>query len=118
MLSGDGGHIINVADVIGLRPWARYPHHSVAKAGVIMLTQVLAARLAPKIKVNAVAPGPVLKPPAMSPARWLEIGQNALLERPGQADDVAEAVLFLARSSYITGEVLVVDGGSRYVTPR
>ncbi len=88
MLAGDGGHIINVADVIGLRPWTRYPHHSVAKAGVIMLTQVLAARLAPQIKVNAVAPGPVLKPPTMSPARWQEIGQDSLLGRPGQAGDV------------------------------
>lgn len=117
MLGGDGGHIVNVADVIGLRPWIRYPHHSVAKAGVIMLTQVLAARLAPKIKVNAVAPGPVLKPPAMTQTRWQEIGQNSLLGRPGQAEDVAQAVLFLARSNYITGEVLVVDGGSRYVTP-
>jgi len=110
-----GGHIINIADVIGLRPWPRYPHHSVAKAGLIMLTQVLAMALAPTIQVNAIAPGPVLKPPGMPEARWQEIGKASLVGRPGEASDVAQAVLFLLRSSYITGEVLVVDGGSRFV---
>jgi NAD(P)-dependent dehydrogenase (short-subunit alcohol dehydrogenase family) len=116
MLPRGGGHIVNIADVIGLQPWPRFPHHSVSKAGLIMLTQVLAATLAPTMRVNAVAPGPVLKPPAMSNERWREIGAASLLGRPGQATDVAEAVLFLVRSDYITGEVLVVDGGSRFVT--
>jgi pteridine reductase len=116
MLPRGGGHIVNIADVIGLQPWPRYPHHSVAKAGLIMLTQVLAGALAPTIRVNAVAPGPVLKPPGMPEERWREIGAASFLGRPGQASDVADAVLFLVRSNYITGEVLVVDGGSRFVT--
>jgi NAD(P)-dependent dehydrogenase (short-subunit alcohol dehydrogenase family) len=116
MTSGDGGHIVNIADVIGLRPWPRYPHHSVAKAGLIMLTQVLAMALAPTVQVNAVAPGPVLKPPGMSEARWEDIGAASLLGRPGRADDVADAVVFLVTSKYITGEVLTVDGGSRFVS--
>jgi NAD(P)-dependent dehydrogenase (short-subunit alcohol dehydrogenase family) len=116
MLAGDGGHIINTADVIGLRPWPRYPHHSVAKAGLVMLTQVLAGALAPTIQVNAIAPGPVLKPEAMSEERWQAIGAASLLGRPGQVADVAHAVLFLVTSNYITGEVLVVDGGSRFAT--
>jgi NAD(P)-dependent dehydrogenase (short-subunit alcohol dehydrogenase family) len=116
MLPRDGGHIVNIADVIGLRPWPRFPHHSVAKAGLVMLTQVLAATLAPTIRVNAVAPGPVLKPPGMSEQRWQAIGAASLLGRPGRASDVAEAVLYLVRSSYVTGEVLVVDGGSRFTT--
>jgi NAD(P)-dependent dehydrogenase (short-subunit alcohol dehydrogenase family) len=116
MLPRGGGNIVNIADVIGLQPWPRFPHHSVAKSGLIMLTQVLAATLAPTIRVNAVAPGPVLKPPGMPDERWREIGAASLLGRPGQATDVAEAVLFLVRSAYITGEVLVVDGGSRFVT--
>jgi pteridine reductase len=111
-----GGHIVNIADVIGLRPWPRYPHHSVAKAGLIMLTKVLAAALAPTIQVNTIAPGPVLKPEGMSEERWETIGAGSLLGRPGRASDVAEAVLFLVNSNYITGEVLVVDGGSRFVT--
>ncbi|MFX0121984.1 MAG: SDR family NAD(P)-dependent oxidoreductase [Candidatus Hodarchaeota archaeon] len=115
MLAQSGGHIVNIADVIGLRPWPRYPHHSVAKAGLIMLTQVLAAALAPTIQVNAIAPGPVLKPPGMPEVRWGEIGAASLLGRSGQPSDVAEAVVFLVSSRYITGEVLVVDGGSRFV---
>jgi NAD(P)-dependent dehydrogenase (short-subunit alcohol dehydrogenase family) len=115
MTSGGGGHIVNIADVIGLRPWPRYPHHSVAKAGLIMLTQVLAVDLAPAVQVNAVAPGPVLKPPDMSEKRWEAIGAASLLGRPGRADDVADAVVFLVTSDYITGEVLTVDGGSRFV---
>ena len=115
MLSHGGGRIVNVADVIGLQPWPRFPHHSVAKAGLIMLTQVLAATLAPTIRVNAVAPGPVLKPEGMSEERWQEIGAASLLGRAGRAADVAEAVLFLVCSNYITGEVLVVDGGSRFI---
>jgi NAD(P)-dependent dehydrogenase (short-subunit alcohol dehydrogenase family) len=114
MLPRGGGHIVNIADVIGLQPWPRFPHHAVAKAGLIMLTQVLAMTLAPAIRVNAVAPGPVLKPPGMPDERWQEIGAASLLGRAGQAADVVEAVLFLVRSNYITGEVLVVDGGSRF----
>jgi pteridine reductase len=109
------GHIINIADVIGLRPWQRFPHHSVSKAGVVMLTQVLAMSLAPHIRVNAIAPGPVLKPSDMSEERWQMIGAGSLLGRPGQPSDVADAVVFLVGSDYITGEVLVVDGGSRFV---
>ena len=116
MLAQGGGHIVNIADVIGLRPWPRFPHHSVAKAGLVMLTQVLAATLAPTVRVNAVAPGPVLKPPGMAEQRWQEIGAASLLGRPGRASDVAEAVIYLVQSSYITGEVLVVDGGSRFTT--
>jgi NAD(P)-dependent dehydrogenase (short-subunit alcohol dehydrogenase family) len=115
MHTSGGGHIVNIADVIGLLPWPRYPHHSVAKAGLIMLTQVLAAALAPNIRVNAVAPGPVLKPAGMPEQRWQAIGAASLLGRPGRAGDVAGAVLFLITSRYITGEVLVVDGGSRFV---
>ena len=115
MPQGGGGHIVNIADVIGLRPWPRYPHHSVAKAGLIMLTQVLAVALAPAVQVNAVAPGPVLKPPGMSQERWEVIGAASLLGRPGRANDVADAVLFLVTSNYVTGEVLTVDGGSRFV---
>lgn len=116
MMPRGRGHIVNVADVIGLRPRPRYPHHSVAKAGLIMLTKVLAAALAPSIQVNAVAPGPVLKPARMSEKRWQAIGAASLLGRPGRPTDVAEAVLFLVCSDYITGEVLVVDGGSQFVT--
>jgi len=115
MLPQGGGHIVNVADVIGLRPWPRFPHHSVSKAGLIMLTQVLAMTLAPTIRVNAIAPGLVLKPDEMPEQRWQQMGAASLVGHPGQVDDVAQAVLFLVQSRYVTGEVLVVDGGTRFV---
>lgn len=115
MLAREGGVIINIADISALEPWAKYPAHSVSKAGLVMLTQVLAKALAPRIRVNAIAPGPVLKPAAWSEERWQRIGQNTLLQRTGSGHDVAHAVRFLIENDYITGETLVVDGGSRYV---
>jgi pteridine reductase len=112
---GEGGVIINIADVSGLEPWAKYPAHSVSKAGLLMLTQVLAKALGPAIRVNAIAPGPVIKPEAWDNAHWARLGHNTLLKRTGSGYDVARAVRFLIESDYITGETLVVDGGSRFV---
>lgn len=115
MLARDGGVIINIADIGGLEPWAKYPAHSVSKAGLVMLTQVLAKALAPRIRVNAIAPGPVIKPTDWSEERWSRVGQNTLLKRTGSGYDVAHAARFLIENDYLTGETLVVDGGSRYV---
>lgn len=113
MRSRDQGVIVNIADGSALRPWATYPAHSVSKAGLVMLTQVLARAFAPAIRVNAVCPGPVLKPPDWDEARWARVGQNTLLKRTGSGYDVARAVRCLIENDYITGETLVVDGGER-----
>jgi pteridine reductase len=75
---------------------------------------VLAKALAPRLRVNAVAPGPVVKPPDWDEARWRAVGEHTLLKRTGSGYDVARAVRFLVEQDYITGETLVVDGGSRY----
>jgi pteridine reductase len=115
MLARGGGAIVNIADLGGLEPWAKYPAHSVSKAGLIMLTKVLAKALAPRVRVNAVAPGPVLKPPDWDEARWRAVGEHTLLKRTGSGYDVARAVRFLLEQDYITGETLVVDGGSQYL---
>ncbi len=112
MLERGGGAIVNISDVIGLRPWKRFPIHSISKAGVEMLTQVAALALAPKIRVNAVAPGMVLKPSRMPQERWDELTGALPLSRGGSGSDVAEAVVFLFENEFITGETLVVDGGS------
>lgn len=114
MRSRDQGVIVNIADGSALRPWATYPAHSVSKAGLVMLTQVLAKAFAPAIRVNAVCPGPVLKPPDWDEARWARVGQNTLLKRTGSGYDVARAVRCLIENDYITGETLVVDGGERF----
>jgi pteridine reductase len=107
-----GGAIVNISDVIGLRPWRRFPIHSISKAGVEMLTRVAALELAPEIRVNAVAPGPVLKPDHMRQERWDQITSSLPLARGGDPKDVARAVIFLFENDYITGETLVVDGGN------
>lgn len=109
----EGGAIVNIADLSGLEPWANYPAHSVSKAGLIMLTQVLAKALGPAIRVNAVAPGPVAKPADWDEARWRQVGKHTALRRSGTPEDVARAVIFLLHNDYITGETIVVDGGGR-----
>jgi NAD(P)-dependent dehydrogenase (short-subunit alcohol dehydrogenase family) len=108
-----GGAIVNISDVAGHKPWGRYPIHSVSKAGVDMLTRVAALALAPGIRVNGVAPGPVEKPARMTDERWAELGRSVPLGRTGRADDVAEAVVFLLKNDYLIGETLAVDGGDR-----
>lgn len=105
------GAIVNLADVAGLVPWPGFIPYSASKAAVISLTKGFAKALAPEVRVNAVAPGPVL-PPAGEPS---EQGEQAvaktLLKRWGSPDDVAAAVIFLATAPYVTGQVLPVDGG-------
>lgn len=113
-LMNNDGVIINITDGSALRPWATYPAHSVSKAGLVHLTQVLAKTLAPTIRVNAVCPGPVLKPPEWEASRWERVAQGTLLKRTGSGYDVARAVRFLVENDFITGETLVVDGGERF----
>ena len=108
-----GGLIVNLADIHGMRPLRRYPVYSVAKAGVIMLTLSLARELGPHVRVNAIAPGPVMWPEnGIDRALEARILQRTALKRPGSADDVARACLFFATEApYVTGQVLAVDGG-------
>jgi pteridine reductase len=110
-----GGAIVNISDVAGLRPWRRFPIHSISKSGVEMLTRVAAAALAPEIRVNAVAPGPVLKPEAMPDGRWQDLGSRLPLKHTGQPVDICRSVIFLLKNDFITGETLVVDGGNSLV---
>ncbi len=81
-----------------------------------MLTRVLARALAPDIRVNAVAPGPILPPSDVSPEERDELAQRTALKRLGRPEDVAHTVLFLVRSDYVTGETIVVDGGKMLLT--
>lgn len=111
MLARGGGAIVNIADLSGLQPWARYPAHSVSKAGLLMLTKVLAKALAPTIRVNAIAAGPLIKPEDWDEARWQVAAGHTLLKRTGSGYDVARAALFLLQSDFITGTTLVLDGG-------
>jgi NAD(P)-dependent dehydrogenase (short-subunit alcohol dehydrogenase family) len=106
-----GGAIVNISDVAALQPWKRYPVHSISKAGVEMLTKVAALALAPEIRVNAIAPGLILRPEFTDQKRWEKLAQALPLGREGAPSDVVNAVIFLLENQYITGETLVVDGG-------
>lgn len=106
------GAIVNISDTAAQRPWKRYPLHSISKAGLEMLTRVAAYSLAPDIRVNAVLPGPTLKPPWMDDQRWQELVDRLPLAAAVPPLDVAQAVVFLMENDYVTGHVLRVDGGS------
>ena len=110
--SGIGGAIINIADTSGLRPWAARPHHSVSKAGLVMLTEVTAAALARYgIRANCLVLGPVLASSGQSEESWRKTEARLPLKRAGDVDDAARAAIFLATNDFITGAVLRVDGG-------
>ncbi len=106
-----GGVIINIIDNSALQPWDQFPHHSVSKTGVLMLTKLLARRLAPEIRTNAIAPGPVLKEPGRTDDSWARVAERLPLGRNGTPEDVGRAVVYLAREDFLNGVVLNVDGG-------
>ena len=107
------GEMVNIVDLSAWKPFAGYIAHSVGKSGLLALTRQLALELAPAVNVNAVAPGPVLPPPDYSDQEIARVADRTLKGRWGSAQDVADAVRFLVEADYITGEVIVVDGGER-----
>ena len=111
----NGGVIVNIADWSGLRPYRDFVPYCVSKGGLITLTKALARDLAPSVRVNAVAPGPILKPEGLSEEENAEVMEKTPLGRWGKPEDIAGAVVFLAESDYIDGTVLVVDGGRSIV---
>jgi pteridine reductase len=110
LLRRSKGCIINFADSGGLLGWPGYIAHSVSKAGVVMLTKVLAKALAPEVRVNAIAPGTITMPG--DPPEWeADFLKLAPLRRTGAPSDIADAVVFLVQSQFMTGQTIVVDGG-------
>lgn len=101
------GVVIMIEDVAAYQPWPSFAAHCAAKAAQAMLTRVLARALAPEVRVCGVAPGPVAVEPEQAERRAAE----TVLGRVGSAEDVADAVAFLARADFVTGTSLVVDGG-------
>jgi pteridine reductase len=107
------GLILNLADIHGLRPLKAHPVYSAAKAGLIMLTRSLARELGPEVRVNAIAPGPVLWPEGgLEQSLQNEIISKTALKRSGSPEDIARAAYFFAAEApYVTGQILPVDGG-------
>lgn len=107
-----GGKIINIADWAGERPYRDYLPYCVSKAGLLALTKALAKELAPSIQVIAIAPGPILPPPDMTPSARRRAVQRLPLKRWGSPQDIANAVTFaLEATDFITGTTIYVDGG-------
>jgi pteridine reductase len=107
----EGGSIINIADLAAFETWARFVPHGVSKAGLVYVTRALASLLAPRIRVNGVAPGTVLLPEWIDPATADRWAATTPLRRHGTPEDVVRAVLYLLDATYMTGETIIVDGG-------
>jgi NAD(P)-dependent dehydrogenase (short-subunit alcohol dehydrogenase family) len=111
MLKNGGGRIVNISSLGGLRPWSKHVPYGASKAGVIMMTRGLAKALAPDISVNSVAPGVIHFVESMPPEVRHLISVTPM-RRAGTGEEIADAVFgFLTASTFITGQVLAVDGG-------
>lgn len=104
-------NIVNIVDLSALQPWPSYAHHSVSKAGLLHLTKVMARALAPRIRVNAIAPGTVLPPDGYDGTAGDGTSDRRLVTPAGSPDDVVRALFYLIESTFVTGQVVVVDGG-------
>jgi pteridine reductase len=112
-LRESGGLILNLVDIHGMRPLRHHTVYSVAKAGLIMLTKSLARELGPQVRVNAIAPGPVMWPESgVDEALRQHIVERTALKRTGSPEDIARAALFFACDApFVTGQILAIDGG-------
>jgi pteridine reductase len=111
VMGDSGGAIVNIADLAAFETWRGYIPHSITKAGIVQMTRALAHALAPKIRVNAIAPGPVLLPEGWTQEQADKLIATTPLGQLGSPDDVAQAVLYLLSADYVTGETIIVDGG-------
>jgi NAD(P)-dependent dehydrogenase (short-subunit alcohol dehydrogenase family) len=109
----DAGHgaIINLADWRALRPQPGHLAYTLSKAGIVCLTRLLALELAPRIRVNAIAPGAILPPPLGDADDFAKLSEIIPLHRTGAPRDIAGAAMFLLQNDFVTGEVLHVTGG-------
>jgi NAD(P)-dependent dehydrogenase (short-subunit alcohol dehydrogenase family) len=105
------GHIVNIADWRGVRPGPDHVGYTLTKAALIAMTRSLALGLAPNIQVNAIAPGLILPPPGQDQAYLEKKASHVPIQRVGSPQAVADAMVFLLRSDFITGDLLFVTGG-------
>ncbi len=115
LMQKSGGVIINISDSGSRKTWTGYSAYIISKAGLEVLTRLLARTLAPTIRVNAVAPGLILPPESMPDEDWQRLVKRLPAQKAGVPDDIISAVLFLIRNAYLTGQILVVDGGYQLI---
>ncbi len=106
-----GGAIVNLADLAAFETWPAYVPHGISKAGVVQMTRALARALAPRVRVNAIAPGVVLLPQGWDEQASERLRSTTPLGRHGTPEDVAQAMLYLLEADFVTGETILVDGG-------
>jgi len=106
-----GGLIVNITDVGAQKAWSRFPSYTVSKAALEALTKILARALAPKIRVNAIAPGFVLQSGIVPAEEWERLINRIPLKRPARTEEISSALEFLLQNEYVTGQTIVVDGG-------
>ncbi len=105
------GLIVNITDIGAQKVWSGFPAYTVSKAGLESLTRVLARSLAPRIRVNAIAPGFVFPSKEIPDDEWQRLVERVPLGRPAHPDEVVSALVFLLDNEYITGQTIVIDGG-------
>jgi pteridine reductase len=110
-LRGANGCVVNLADLAAFETWPEYIPHGITKAGIVQMTRALARAFAPEVRVNAIAPGAVLLPDGWDDATRAHFAATTPLRRIGSPNDVVEAMLYLLRADYVTGDTLLVDGG-------
>ena len=112
MVEGEGGHIVNIVDEGAFYPSKSYTAHGISKAALLALTHSQTLALGPKVRVNAICPGPILKPPSYSDERWDNLRNTNPLHELGTAEQVAEIVLFLLTGpTFINGDCIMLEGG-------
>ena len=110
-LARANGCIVNIADLAAFETWPAYVPHGMSKAALVQMTRALARTLAPDVRVNAIAPGVVLLPEGWSEGDAERLRTTTPLARLGSPADVVQAVLYLVDATFVTGEVITVDGG-------
>jgi len=110
-MASRGGVIVNIADLAALETWPGYIPHGLSKTVVVQMTRALARTLAPAVRVNAVAPGVIALPESWDPAAGERLRRTTPLQRLGSVNDVVDAVIYLLKADFVTGETIVVDGG-------
>ncbi|SNB47775.1 pteridine reductase [Geobacter sp. DSM 9736] len=110
-LGGGEGQIINIADWRAIRPGPDYIAYTITKRGIITMTESLALALAPRVRVNAIAPGAILPPPGKNASYLEDLAERIPLQRSGSPQDVAEALFYLLEAGYVTGQTIFVNGG-------
>jgi pteridine reductase len=112
LLRASRGNVVNITDLSAFQaPWTEHPDHAISKSALAHLTRIQARVLAPEVRVNGIAPGAVLPPDDYPDERLRTLAAGTPLKRLGTPEDVAQAVLYLASAPYVTGHILVVDGG-------